>query len=111
VKGYVPGYDGVLGHEFVGVVASCPACPAWEGRRVVGEINCPRPTPPAAAPPPSSHSSSSSSSVAAILAPAPHPATPLARNHAPDRTVLGIIGRDGCAAEWVVLPAACLHRP
>ena len=36
-RGYM-GFQGVLGHEFVGVVAACDD-PAWVGRRVVGEIN------------------------------------------------------------------------
>ena len=41
LKGYVPGYDYTLGHEFVGVVESCPDRPDLVGQRVVGEINCP----------------------------------------------------------------------
>ena len=36
VKGYM-GFEGTLGHEFVGVVEEGPD--AWQGRRVVGEIN------------------------------------------------------------------------
>lgn len=39
-RGYVPGFDHVLGHEFVGVVESCTSQPELVGRRVVGEINC-----------------------------------------------------------------------
>ena len=39
IKGYVPGFDGALGHEFVGVVEECSAAPdlvgmlaaAWSG--------------------------------------------------------------------------------
>ena len=38
VRGYYP-YTGIPGHEFVGVVESAPEWPAWEGQRVVGEIN------------------------------------------------------------------------
>ena len=38
VKGYYP-FTGVPGHEFVGIVESAPAGPAWVGKRVVGEIN------------------------------------------------------------------------
>lgn len=41
MKGYVPGYDGVLGHEFVGTVEKCDSKPELIGKRVVGEINCP----------------------------------------------------------------------
>src|SRR4051812_1040051 len=32
-------FSGILGHEFVGLVESCPSHPSWEGVRVVGEIN------------------------------------------------------------------------
>ena len=35
IKGYM-GFRGVLGHEFVGIAESGP----FQGRRVVGEINC-----------------------------------------------------------------------
>ena len=112
VRGYVPGYAGVLCHEFVGIVVSSPSAPAWEGARVVGEINCPTtagraagggppPPPPSCPPPPDA--------AAAVLGPAPDAAAALARNHASPRTVLGIVGRDGCAAEWVAVPVANLH--
>eukprot|EP01026_Neomeris_dumetosa_P014945 TRINITY_DN15572_c0_g1_i1.p2 TRINITY_DN15572_c0_g1~~TRINITY_DN15572_c0_g1_i1.p2 ORF type:complete len:100 (+),score=9.32 TRINITY_DN15572_c0_g1_i1:231-530(+) len=39
IRGYVPGYNNILGHEFVGVVEQCPSDPSWVGKRVVGEIN------------------------------------------------------------------------
>lgn len=39
-RGYVPGYSGVLGHEFVGSVVACSSSPQLVGQRVVGEINC-----------------------------------------------------------------------
>eukprot|EP00882_Tetradesmus_deserticola_P025884 GHRQ01028468.1.p1 GENE.GHRQ01028468.1~~GHRQ01028468.1.p1 ORF type:complete len:102 (+),score=16.32 GHRQ01028468.1:102-407(+) len=39
-RGYVPGYHGVLGHEFVGRVERCSSRPELQGQRVVGEINC-----------------------------------------------------------------------
>ena len=38
VKGYVPEFAGVLGHEFVGEVVAC-AQQSWVGKRVVGSIN------------------------------------------------------------------------
>ena len=38
MRGYYP-YRGVLGHEFVGVVAGASDRPDWLGQRVVGEIN------------------------------------------------------------------------
>ena len=41
VKGYVPGFQGVLGHEFVAVVEAVgdPVHADWIGRRVVGTMN------------------------------------------------------------------------
>jgi len=82
VRGYMD-FDGVLGHEFVGRVESCPGRPELEGRRVVGEINC------------------------------PCGACEFCRagmgNHCPQRTTLGIDGRDGCLAEFTALPAGNLH--
>lgn len=60
----------MLGHEFVGVVERCDSNPALVGKRVVGEINC-------------------------RSGPCNHPDPIFVRNHAPGRTVLGIIGRDG----------------
>ncbi len=81
-RGYM-GFHGVLGHEFVGVVESCPD-PAWIGQRVVGEINCYCGTCP----------------------------TCLAGNptHCPQRTTLGIGGRDGALADYCVLPVRNLHQ-
>src|ERR671921_282440 len=78
VRGYA-GFAGTLGHEFVGEVERAPGAPELEGRRVVGEINagCGR--------------------------------CQLCRagdsRHCPDRTVLGIKGRDGAFAEYLQLPA------
>src|ERR1700687_1388025 len=79
-RGYMK-YRGVLGHEFVGVVARTSNS-ALRGRRVVGEINvgCGR---------------------CAICAAG-------LRRHCPDRTVLGILGRDGAFAEFLALPDANL---
>lgn len=79
LKGYM-GFAGVMGHEFVGEVIQGPD--EWQGRRAVAEINC----------------------LAADLPPGKLP-----RNHDPRRTVLGIVGRDGCFAEYVSLPVANLH--
>ena len=70
LKGYVPSYNQVLGHEFVGVVEKCPSQPSLEGQRVVGEINC------------RCHGAK------------PHADPIFQRNHSPGRTVLGIIGKD-----------------
>ncbi len=81
-KGYM-GFQGVLGHEFIGVVDQCDDS-AWLGRRVAGEINigcdhcgwC---------------------------------AYGLSR-HCPNRTVLGILNRDGCFADYTSLPTANLVK-
>ena len=84
VKGYAAGFDGVLGHEFAGVVEAVggPADSEWIGRRVVGTINlgCGR--------------------CAVCLSTGPE--------HCPQRTVLGIIGKDGAFADYLTLPVANL---
>lgn len=74
-RGYL-GFQGVLGHEFVGQTA--------DGQRVTAEINnacrvCP-----------------------VCLAGRPQ--------HCPNRTVLGIVGRDGAMAEAVRVPSINLHQ-
>lgn len=81
VRGYM-GFAGTLGHEFVGEVVES-ADPSWIGRRVTGEINvgCGR--------------------CERCLA-------GLSR-HCATRTVLGILGKDGCSADEVTLPLANLH--
>jgi len=82
IEGYM-GFEGVLGHEWVGVVERAPDA-AWVGQRVVGDINCPCgacPTCRAGRP-----------------------------THCPHRTVLGIQGRDGAFAEALSLPMGNLHR-
>lgn len=88
VKGYYP-YTGILGHEFVGEVIYSPL-PEGEGLgvrvgdRVVGEINvvC--------------------NECEQCLSGRP--------THCENRTVLGIINRDGTFAEFTNLPIANLHR-
>ena len=88
VKGYSP-LNGVLGHEFVGVVAAVAAAVAdpadhqWLNQRVVGEINL------------------SCRQCAVCLSDGPH--------HCPQRTVLGIINRDGAFADYLTLPVVNLH--
>jgi threonine dehydrogenase-like Zn-dependent dehydrogenase len=79
VKGYM-GFEGVMGHEFVGEIVHPPQ---QAGRRVVGEINCPCGTCP---------------TCQAGLS-----------NHCPHRTVIGIAGRDGCFAEYLTLPLRNCH--
>ena len=80
-RGYMS-FDGIPGHEFVGVVEQAPD-PGWVGRRVVGEINA------------------SCGRCASCRSGAPR--------HCPDRTVLGILGRDGAFAERLTLPLVNLH--
>lgn len=83
-KGYM-GFRGVPGHEFVGVVEAVAdkADEDWVGQRVVGEINC--------------VCGKCDMCVAGL------------KEHCRQRTVLGILGRDGCFAERFVLPVANLH--
>ncbi len=78
-------FQGTLGHEFVGVVESINGDeqPELVGKRVVG-------------------------SVAAVCGRCDMCQTGL-RTHCRNRTVLGIKGRDGCLADWLVLPAANLE--
>jgi threonine dehydrogenase-like Zn-dependent dehydrogenase len=79
-RGYA-GFDGTIGHEFVGVVEEGPDR-NLVGKRVVGEINagCGNCAPCRAGDP----------------------------RHCPDRTVLGIHGRDGAHAEFLTLPVSNL---
>ena len=81
IKGYM-GFRGVLGHEFVGIVEESPD-PALRGQRVVGEINA--------------------SCGACPTCRAGRP------THCPNRTTLGIAGRDGALADFLTLPAHLLH--
>jgi alcohol dehydrogenase len=82
IKGYA-GFRGVLGHEFVGEVETCPSAPTWVGRRIVGEINA-----------------------ACGVCETCRAARP---THCPSRTALGIRGRDGVFADFVTLPVKNLH--
>ncbi|HUF05439.1 MAG TPA: alcohol dehydrogenase catalytic domain-containing protein [Aridibacter sp.] len=77
VRGYA-GFRGTLGHEFVGVVEESPEDSSIVGKKVVGEIN-----------------------VGCNDCPLCAKGDP---RHCPERTVLGIVGRDGCHAEFVSLP-------
>ncbi|MFI5306065.1 MAG: alcohol dehydrogenase catalytic domain-containing protein [Polyangiales bacterium] len=80
-KGYM-GFTGVPGHELCGVVEQCDN-PSWIGRRVCGEINL-------------------------GCGHCPLCARDLAR-HCPQRTVMGILGKQGCFADRITLPIANLH--
>ncbi|MFQ5806331.1 MAG: alcohol dehydrogenase catalytic domain-containing protein [Phycisphaerae bacterium] len=80
VRGYM-NYSGVLGHEFVGTVVR--GSDALCGRRVVAEINC--------------------------VGPGSRARDADARKHARERTVVGITGRDGAFAEYLVVPVENCH--
>lgn len=74
LEGY-HGFQGVPGHEFVGVVEAA-GDESWAGQRVVAEINCSEDDDP---------------------------------RHAPDRQVIGVLGRDGAFAEYLAVPERNLH--
>lgn len=78
VRGYA-GFEGTIGHEFVGIVDRCDDVPGLVGKRVVGEIN-------------------------AGCGQCPLCLSGDSR-HCPTRTVLGIHGRDGAHAEYLTLPS------
>jgi threonine dehydrogenase-like Zn-dependent dehydrogenase len=81
VRGYA-GFQGTIGHEFVGIVESAPSETTLVGKRVVGEINagC-------------GHCEQCAAGDS---------------RHCPRRTVLGIVGRDGAHAEFLRLPVVNL---
>ncbi len=85
VRGYL-GFRGTLGHELVGEVVDVGGGEGreWVGARVTGEINlgCAR---------------------------CERCLSGLSR-HCATRTTLGIVGKDGCFAEYVTLPVRNLHR-
>jgi len=86
-RGYMS-FTGIPGHEFVGEVAQLNATDSgrqaeWIGKRVVGEINC-------------------------GCGQCDFCRSGLER-HCPQRTVLGILGRDGALAQYLTLPLRNLH--
>lgn len=80
MKGY-KGFQGVLGHEFIGVVEACDQ-KEWIGKKVVGEIN-------------------------AACGDCHWCRKGLGR-HCPARTTLGIANHDGCMADYCILPVGNL---
>ncbi len=88
VRGYL-GFEGVVGHEFEGVVVEIcgdeQARERFAGRRVVGEINA-----------------------ACYRADCAYCQQGMA-SHCPRRTTLGIGGRDGAFADFLTLPMQNLH--
>lgn len=82
VRGYYP-YAGVPGHEFVGMVEHASGAPEWVGKRVAGEINA-----------------------ACGACPTCRAGRP---SHCENRTVLGIVARNGAFATHLTLPIGNLH--
>jgi threonine dehydrogenase-like Zn-dependent dehydrogenase len=78
IRGYAD-FNGTIGHEFVGVVEAAKDKPELIGKRVVGEINA-------------------GCGVCELCLSGD-------TRHCPQRTVLGIHGRDGCHAEFLTLPS------
>src|SRR4026207_2245334 len=81
VKGYYP-YTGILGHEFVGEVLEADET-SWIGQRVVGEIN--------------------------VVCYQCEQCLNGRPTHCENRTVLGIVDRNGTFAEITSLPINNLH--
>ena len=83
-KGYM-GFQGVMGHEFVGTVLKCNGKNAaeWVGKRVCGEISC-------------------------VCLKCDMCQRGLS-THCRNRTVLGIVNHDGAFADLLVLPTRNLH--
>lgn len=77
-RGY-GGFEGTIGHEFVGIVENAPDAANLVGRRVVGEINA-----------------GCGKCYRCLNGDS---------RHCPARTVLGIVGRDGAHAEYLQLPS------
>ncbi len=82
LRGYM-GFSGIPGHEFVGVVDAAPDHPELLGRRVTAEINL------------------GCGHCPTCLTAGPR--------HCPNRTTLGIAGKDGAFAEYLTMPASLVH--
>jgi len=84
MKGYL-GFQGIIGHEFTGIVEAIDGrSKKLLGKRVVGEINCG-----------CRHCGLCLEGL---------------EKHCPDRTTLGILGRDGAFAQYTTLPVGNLHE-
>ncbi len=83
LKGYKPGFTGVMGHEFVGIVEESDDA-SLVGKRVVGELNagCGR----------------------CLYCRSGR------EKHCPDRKVIGMDDKDGCFAEYMTLKTRLIHR-
>lgn len=83
LKGYM-GFSGIPGHEFAAVVAEAPDHPELVGKRVTAEINL------------------GCGHCPTCLTAGPR--------HCPNRTTLGIAGKDGAFARYVTMPVSLLHE-
>lgn len=81
-KGYMK-FSGIPGHEFVGRIVEAPDIPELLGKRVTAEINLGCGTCPTC--------------------------RKYDARHCPNRTTLGIAGKDGAFAEYVSVPASVVH--
>lgn len=99
LQGYM-GFTGVLGHEFVGIVEDIEGDDnadlklKWVGKRVCGDINV----------------GCSSCSVCTNSENLDGRCIKMSRNHCPNRSVLGILNRNGTMAEYLTLPVENLHQ-
>ena len=111
IDNYKPGFKGILGHEFVGIVRKLGAQYTndeqtqrmWIGKRVVGEINI---------------SCNSSKCVACARCNLTFNRSDdtltrdevMRRNHCPNRSCLGIMRKDGAFSQFITLPLANLYE-
>lgn len=102
LQGYM-GFEGVLGHEFVGIVEQVNdgsnrstvtgTDSEWVGKRVCGDINV------------GCHQQECFVCQGAL----DDDCCQMSRNHCPKRTVLGILNHHGTMAEYLTLPITNLH--
>jgi 2-desacetyl-2-hydroxyethyl bacteriochlorophyllide A dehydrogenase len=76
-KGYIPGFNGIPGHEFFGTIVN-PTLPELKNKRVTSEINC--------------------------GCGKCQTCSDGDERHCTNRTVIGISGRDGAFAEYISVP-------
>ncbi len=87
IKGYM-GFQGILGHEFVGVVEEAPDAPHWQGKRVCVDINA------------ACEEATNMKTCATCGNP----------HHCPNRSVIGIVNHHGAFAHYVTAPIRNLYE-
>jgi threonine dehydrogenase-like Zn-dependent dehydrogenase len=87
IKGYM-GFQGILGHEFVGVVEDAPDSPHWLGKRVCVDINA--------------ACDAATNMKECATCGNPH--------HCPNRSVIGIVNHHGAFAHYVTAPIRNLYE-